>query len=1161
MSGDSKDSDLGGEDLLSELLDLEGDGDQTEVLSSPDELEKQSFTKKTDPSLLSKEGALPPKVDLPFEDENDKTEFIAKTESPQKEKPATDNLESFLFEDDEKTEFSQDVERQALEIEASEKDLEDFTLTGKTSTKSSDDLSDLENAISEITGIEHKSDTPPEHSEMTAPPGDNPFAEEAVEKTINLDASDVLLEDSPFDDQPDEVTSLDVEDVPEALDNSPPVSEQAHEVLEELTDDSIESEVGEVDPIDAALREFSDDNRRSQMESAHLDPIESPSDDQTFQDSSLENLDSLSKDLGAEKVDEEAAPAKAESSSEQVQVSAEDFADVFQSGPIEIPEEPARRTAIFTKIRRSHLLYGSIAAAFLMAFASLIYVLKSDEGLLGYRVEGFALVPSYRAPSAEDLKDFAKIMKSASEARRSDSPQKMESVVTALESILIRDERNFEGASELLEVLGRLLAWRGVDGKTVTKFDETLKKIDEIRPQLDKEVRTEQLERAKAWRSLALNEFLKSRDQLLAVEKAQEGKLESDTYELLFELNFRAGATDRASELIAKIEKPSSTRFRFFEALLKSDKNAIQALAVENYLPAEVESQLNRQIGSKEVGRDLLSQANRIYQEVQAYPWLLQKVKSLRGDIFEAIGEFEKAKNEWAEVVQAFPEASAVWEKLAVAYEKDKLWDEATNAYESALKTGGLRVDLVVRYSRLQRQRNKIVESLEILEKSLAAFPRSVPLHYEQGLTQMTIFQDENAQKSFQSALEINPQFEPATVALANLAVRREELEEADKLFAQVPESSASYSSALLGRAHLAERQFRMAEASRLYGQAIRIDEKNEDAYVGMTRLLIRKGKLQEAEALSRSGIDKLPDSPLLAASLASVFVERRKFDQAEEIIKPFLKSHSHAVSPWLLQAEIHMEKSNFSSAREILEKLSESEINNADLNYYKAKLYFLDNSELSPLYGGRESAQSFVRTAMSIDPNNERFMLLAAEIERKTDDRANAREYVSDVLRLYPDSWKAHQALGELEYEEGNIEAALKAYAMAEKLGPFKGQIYSKMAQAYRSKGDPKNALFYFRKTLKWYPNDAQVHLEVGKLLNEEGAYLNALQQLRKAVNLNPGLAEAYYYLGFIQKELGDNKSAIRSFKRYLSKEPNGVESATVKDEVYFLEQLGAAN
>jgi tetratricopeptide (TPR) repeat protein len=907
------------------------------------------------------------------------------------------------------------------------------------------------------------------------------------------------------------------------------------ELEEEVPDESpkkVSAKTSVPDPIDEALLNFAENGK---VESGFINSAKSePTSASSPEDSMVNSAD------------------------EKEELSSKDFADVFATGPIQVSEATARARPSSTHWKRHVAIAAGLiltAGAFWVGYAKI----KTDEGLFGYRLEGLSLVKGYRPPSEEERNSFTKVFADSQMARAADDPKKIEDAITPLESILTKDPRNLEAAGLILEHQGILLNWYGVGSSWAQQFDQSLQRLEGIYQKTQKRPSVEAVDRAYAWRLMAIGDFQKAGQELEA-KLSHYPSPEDSTFGLLAELASRRGDGNETDKWLKKINKKVSPRIRMIQALSDPHQRAdLSKLSEEGYLPAVVAAFISQDI-KKETASDAIASSEKILENTKKFPSLSLQVHAYRGDLFSFTGHNDRAREEWKIIVEKFPKDASLWTKLANSYEEDALWDEAVDAYKSAQKAGASDQSLVIRLAHLLHIRGKIVDALAILDHAITAQPTSPTLLVEKGRVQLAIYQDSAAKTSFEKALALKADLEEAILGLADIGLRTKDLIAAETQFKKIPEKSSRYPEALKGLAGLAQMKHDSAKARALYSQALKIDPKLETAYPQLVKLYLMEEKDAEAEALVNKGLETLPRSPLLKVALARIHQFQGEVEQALKDLEPVRKSYSHITEVSYALADILIDHKEYAEAWKVLSPLVAKELRDSELLYLQAKAYF-ENAETARAVGSNEAAYRLAEAASHRDPENAQYRVLAAQLALRLQDKPTAFEHIDAVLKYNSAVAPAYIVRGDIQMDNGEYAKATASYQEAMKYTRFRSPIYHRLAESFKSLGKSALAIQYYKKVTQERTQDAEPYVELGKLYNEEGHFQAAMQALKKAISLNPKISESYYFLGFIQKELGDKNGAIESFEKFLSLEPSSTESATIRDEVYFLKNGHSEN
>ncbi len=830
------------------------------------------------------------------------------------------------------------------------------------------------------------------------------------------------------------------------------------------------------------------------------------------------------------------------------EVAASDFAEGFAHQPIQVSGVHFTSPAQLKSRVKKFAVAGGAFAAVLVGLFLVHSKLQTDEGLAGYRMEGFSFIKAYRAPSAEQLAQFKTHFENAERARQTDDPKMIEESIQGLKQILAADERNFKAISLILEHASILTVWYGLKSNWPQQYDEALKKWNETLVKVKENPKEVAFERAKAWRSLALGESRRAFTELVS----QVPEADPETAGLLAQLAFVAGLNDEVEKWIAKSNSDSNHRVELIKALVSKDSKAISKLAESGYIPAKVQELASQPI-KKEAAAKLRDRSESLMEEVKEYPPLVDQLKSFRGSLYEALGENDKARAEWKIVVEHMPKDAQTWIKLAQSYEDESLWDESLNAYREAEKAKGLDRKSLLRFVKLLRERGKVLEGISLLDDAIKITPKDPSLHYERGMVQLTIGQEDQARASFDKALEIDQNFEPAILGVVQLALNRREWAEAETQLNRISPKSSQYPEAVQNLARISRKRYQFQQADHYYQEAIDKNPKLESAYAELADMYIEDEKADRALELLDRGQTHLPKSPVIKVALARAYQFVGKFDKELEVLDSIKQKFGHLPEVAYALADALLDQKEYASAQDIINELAEKDAKASEVYYLKARTFYLQ-PEAGKGAGSYEQAYRGLESALRKDPEVFRYRILAAQVLLALQDKSAAIEHLEVILKIKPKYSPALLIRGDIYRDTGDYEKATEFYLSALKSSRSPAQIYTRLADGFKSQGKPGEAIEYYKKVVSSNPSDSKAHLELGKLYSDEGRYTNALKSLESSSRLNPMGSEAFYFLGFAHKELGNRKEAIQAFEKFLQLAPSATEATTVRDEVYFL-------
>ena len=407
----------------------------------------------------------------------------------------------------------------------------------------------------------------------------------------------------------------------------------------------------------------------------------------------------------------------------------------------------------------------------------------------------------------------------------------------------------------------------------------------------------------------------------------------------------------------------------------------------------------------------------------------------------------------------------------------------------------------------------------------------------------------EQAKRSAERALELNPQLGDAEILLGLVATVQTRFDEAARRFEAAvklqPDNAQAH--AYLGSTYLQLKRF--DDAARAFEETLRLDPANVTAHynVGLIALSQRK-----AGAALPHFEQVLKASPQDAPALIGMIESQLLLEQSKEAARSaheldgLLASGDPRLSQTATMLALHGE---YAAAIPLLERVHQAAPQDRDAAYNLALAYFRLSqpdkaaAALQPLGEGPGAAAGYnllgsieearkrpaeavkaYQKAAELEPYNEdfRFDHAAAALQH-----GEAEEGLSAFLaaaRVFSKSWRMQLGLGSAYYLAGKYEDAARALLEAVRLQPDAKPAYYLLGHAYESAQalQPEIAAA-LAKYLQGNPADPWAYYHYGTILylraQAEGrtSYPEAKSQLLKAVDLDPEFAEAYVQLGTI--------------------------------------------
>ncbi len=181
------------------------------------------------------------------------------------------------------------------------------------------------------------------------------------------------------------------------------------------------------------------------------------------------------------------------------------------------------------------------------------------------------------------------------------------------------------------------------------------------------------------------------------------------------------------------------------------------------------------------------------------------------------------------------------------------------------------------------------------------------------------------------------------------------------------------------------------------------------------------------------------------------------------------------------------------------------------------------------------DAAAKALRTAIMLNPRDERSRLALADALVVSGDLPAARASLQDLLTLFPSSGRARYKLGLVYQRQGLYADAIRELTAAAALKPLLGlnSVYQTIGALARSQQQYDAAIAAFSQRVDLIPNDADAHHELGEMYFRQSRQSEALAEFTAAVMLNPTRADSHAAMGQVYLRGGNYADAVASARR----------------------------
>lgn len=502
---------------------------------------------------------------------------------------------------------------------------------------------------------------------------------------------------------------------------------------------------------------------------------------------------------------------------------------------------------------------------------------------------------------------------------------------------------------------------------------------------------------------------------------------------------------------------------------------------------------------------------------------------SVAGEVYLQSGDVKKAEEYFAKAAQLSPKDGRKRTSLALTHlmtgPAEAAFDELQDI---ALSDTGTTADLALISAHLRRQEfDKALKAIDGLEKKQPDKPLAAHLRARTLLAKKDIA---GAKKSFERALEIDPEYFPAVASLAGLDMADKKPEDAKKRFEAVLAKNPKNSQAWLALAELASRSGAATEeVAKLIGNAITANPTDVAPRLLLIDFYLRKKEIKLASSTAQNAVAALPDSPEVLDALGRTQQASGEFNQAIATYNKLAGMQPQSPQPHMRLAETHLGEKNKEAAAQSLRKglaikpdLLEAQraliALDLDAKNFQGAIttartvqkqrpkeaagYVLEG-DINASQKNWDSAATVFRTGLKQVSSAELALKLHAVL-LASGKRADADKFAVAWQKDNPKDTVFLAYLGDRAIARQDYSSAEKNYAAVVKLQPSNAVAYNNLAWV-TSKLNKEGAIAYAEKANTLAPNQPAFMDTLAVLLSDKGDYLKAVELQNKALALQP--------------------------------------------------------
>lgn len=415
----------------------------------------------------------------------------------------------------------------------------------------------------------------------------------------------------------------------------------------------------------------------------------------------------------------------------------------------------------------------------------------------------------------------------------------------------------------------------------------------------------------------------------------------------------------------------------------------------------------------------------------------------------------------------------------------------AEKELRKAASLGGAKERVLPELARALQQQGKFKEALDELKPELVA--KSAPLLALRGDALLAQNQQDEAKKSYEAALALQPNSGAALTGLARHALVNRDGEAAERYALEATTKDANNPEVWMFRGGMLRATGKPDEAIKAFDKVLALRPQDRSANVEKAYIRIEQGKYAEARAEIEAGRKAAPSSLAVTHAQALVDYTEGKYPAARESLQKILKSAPEHLPSILLSGAVELNLGSNQQAEAYLRKYLASDPN----NLYARKLL------AQALLKGSQPGDAVAALAPALDNTNDpQLLALAGESYMQARDFGKATAYFEKAAKLAPDAAVVHTSLGLSRLSQGDNAKAIDELERAAELDPKSPRALTALVQAELGLKHYDKALAAVSKLEQAQPENPQtqnlkasVHLAKGDVPAARAAFEKALQ------------------------------------------------------------------
>ncbi|KVM84190.1 tetratricopeptide repeat protein [Burkholderia ubonensis] len=366
---------------------------------------------------------------------------------------------------------------------------------------------------------------------------------------------------------------------------------------------------------------------------------------------------------------------------------------------------------------------------------------------------------------------------------------------------------------------------------------------------------------------------------------------------------------------------------------------------------------------------------------------------------------------------------------------------------------------------------------------------------------QLAVDDKDGAAQSLKQALQIRPDYLPAALMLSQMgpAERAAGIASFEKYVQQNPKSRDARLA--LSQLYLADE--RLDDAQKQFETMRKLDSKDPTPLMALALIKIQQKKLDDATAYLKQYVQLGAKQPNADVGQGYIYLAQIAIDQgndatASQWLDKVDQTSQHYLPAQITRAQLLQKQGKTDEARKVLDNLPVNDPRDAAV---------IARTDASILFTAKRYGEAEMRLSRAVDdfPDDPDLRYDYAMAAEKTGHYTTMEQQLRELIRTQPDNPQAYNALGySLADRNQRLQEASKLIEKANALAPNDAYIMDSLGWVKFRMGDTAGATKVLRRAYDLQPN-AEIGAHLGEVLWKSGAQEEARTAWRAAQKLEP--------------------------------------------------------